>query len=89
MLLSTTVIVFAVSSVVFLSIGYACGWFSHKQKQLHASQSVVPDPANENLRHNEQSQLPQPPEPLIYEEVQLDLVELEGNVAYGPIARAK
>ena len=87
MLTSTAAAVFAISSVVFLSIGYACRWFNHKHKKICASKSIIPDPAKENLRHNEQSeaQPPQTPGPL-YEEIQLDL---EGNVAYGPIAYAK
>jgi hypothetical protein len=82
---STIVIVCAISSIVFLSIGYACGWFSHKHKQSRTSTAEV-----KNSHHNEGSQLPQTPGPL-YEEVlkstpeHQDLVELKENVAYGPI----
>jgi hypothetical protein len=76
---------------VFLSIGYACGWFSHKQKQ---SRKAEDDLAEENTsRPNEGSQLPQTPGPL-YEELQpksapeyQDWVELKDNVAYGPIVK--
>jgi hypothetical protein len=71
---------------VFLSIGYACGWFSHKHKQSRTSKAV--DDENTSP-HNEGSQLPQTPGPL-YEELlrstpeHQDLVELKENVAYGP-----
>ena len=81
-----------VSSIVFLFIGYACGWFGHKHKQSHASKATS-DPAEKNTCHSEQSRLPQTPGPL-YEELQPkstleheDLVELKENVAYGPIAK--
>ncbi len=86
----------AVSSVVFLSIGYVCGWFSHKRKQSHTSKATS-DSVEENgsaeviTCHNEGSQLPQTPGPL-YEELLRStpehggLVVLEENVAYGPIA---
>ena len=80
---STVIIVCAVSSIVFLSIGYAWGRFGNKHKQLHTSK--------EKSRHDEGSQQPQTPGPL-YEELQQkstlehqDLVELNENVAYGPI----
>ena len=83
--------VFTVSSVVFLVIGCACGWFGHKCKQSHTSKAMS-DPAN-NSCCNEGSQLPQTPGPL-YKELQpkstleyQDLVELKENVAYGPIAK--
>ena len=81
-----------VSSIVFLFIGYTCGRFGHKCKQLHTSKATS-DPAENNASHNEQSQLPQTPGPL-YEELQPkstpeheDLVKLKENVAYGPIAK--
>ena len=86
--------VFAVSSIVFLSIGYACGWFSQKHKRSHnirkaASNSSV----DENTGPSEGSQLPPTPGPL-YEELQQrstpehqDLVELKENVAYGPVVK--
>ena len=35
-----TVIVCVLSSVVFLSIGYTCGWFGQKRKQSHASKAT-------------------------------------------------
>ena len=80
---STVIVVCAVSSIVFLSIGYTCGRFGNKHKQLHTSK--------EKSRHDEGSQQPQTPGPL-YEELQQkstlehqDLVELKENVAYGPI----
>ena len=85
---STIVIMSAVSSIVFLSIGYACGWFSHKHKQSRTRKAAEDDEKN-----NEGSQLPPTPGPL-YEEVQQrstpehqDLVELKENVAYGPIVK--
>ena len=91
---SVIIIICAVSSVVFLSIGYACGRFNHKHKQSHTSKAMS-DPAEKNASHDEQSQLPQTPGPLdLYEELQSestleqqDLVELTENVAYGPIAK--
>ena len=91
---SILIAVYAVSSVVFLSIGYACGWFSHKHKQSRtikaASDSSVDH--DENTGPNEGSQLPPTPGPL-YEELlssapeYQDLVELKENVAYGPIVK--
>jgi hypothetical protein len=45
------------------SIGYACGWFSHKHKQSHTSKAT-PDSVEENTSQMEQSQLPQTPGPL-------------------------
>ena len=89
---SMIIIVHAISSIGFLSIGYACGWFGHKRKQSHTSKTTS-DPTENNTSRNKQSQLPQTPGPL-YEELQLkstleheDLVELEENVAYRPIAK--
>ena len=81
-----------VISIVFLSIGYACGWFSHKHKQSDTRKSMSNSPADheERSRHNEGSQLPQTPGPM-HEELSRstsehqDLVELKENVAYGPI----
>jgi hypothetical protein len=72
---------------VFLSIGYACGWFSHKHKQSRTSKAEVNE---KNSCPNEGSQQPQTPGPL-YEELlrstpeHQDLVELKENVTYGPI----
>ena len=84
-----SIAVCVISSMVFLFIGYACGWFGHKHKQS----CTISDPAKKNA-HIEQShdQIPQTPGPL-YEELQpspstpecQDLVELKENVAYGPI----
>ena len=89
---SIIIIVCAVSSIVFLSIGYACGRFGHKHKQSHTS-TTMSDPAEKYAGSNEQSQLSQTPGPL-YEELQpkstpecQDLVELKDNVAYGPIVK--
>ena len=89
---SIIIIVCVISSIVFLFIGYACGWFGHKRNQSHTSKATS-DPAEKNASCNEQSQLPQTPGPL-YEELQpkstlehQDLVELKENIAYGPIAK--
>ena len=83
---STIIVVSAVCSIVFLSIGYACGWFSYKHKQSRTRKA-------EDEKSNEGSQLPPTPGPL-YEELQQrstpehqDLVELKENVAYGPIVK--
>jgi hypothetical protein len=91
---STLIIVCAVSSIAFLSIGYACGWFSHKHKQSRTSKATSDSSIEENTSHNvmEESQLQQTPGPL-YEELlrstpeHQDLVELKENVAYGPIVK--
>ena len=79
---SIIITVCAVSSIVFLFIGYACGWFSHKHKQSRTSKATS-DPAKKNACHSEGFQLPQTPGPL-YEELQPkstpeheDLVELK------------
>jgi hypothetical protein len=68
---SILIAVCIVSSIVtvFLTIGYACGWFSHKHKQSRTSKAMS-DSVEENSSHNvmEQSQLPQTPGPL-YEEL--------------------
>ena len=91
---STLIIMCAVSSIVFLVIGYACGRFGHKGKQSHTSKATS-DPAKKSACRSEPPQLPQTPGPL-YEELQLqpnstleyqDLVELKENVAYGPVAK--
>ena len=89
LIIATLITVCVVSSIVFLSIGYACG---HKHKQSCArkltSYSLIEE--NNLYQHNEGSQLPSTPGPL-YEELQQrstpehqDLVELKENVAYGP-----
>ena len=73
---STVVAVCAVCSIVFLSIGYACGWFSQKHKQSRTRKA-----AEDDEKSNEGSQLPPIPGPL-YEELlkstpeHQDLVEL-------------
>ena len=90
---STMTIVCVVSSIVFLYIGYACGWFSQKHKQSRTRKATSDSSAEENTGPNEGSQLPPTPGPL-YEELQQrstpehqDLVELKENVAYGPIIK--
>ena len=56
---SILIAVCAIISVVFLSIGYACGWFSQKHKQSRTSKATPDSPAEENNPHyNEESQLP-------------------------------
>ena len=71
-----------ISIIVFLSIGYACGWFSHKYKQSHTRTA-------EDDESNEGSQLPQIPGPLLSRSTpkHQDLVELKENVAYRPIIK--
>ena len=91
---SILIAVYAVSSVVFLSIGYACGWFSHKHKQACSTtrKAASNSSVEENTGPNEGSQLPQTPGPM-HEELSRstsehqDLVELKENVAYGPIVK--
>ena len=86
---SIIVIVCVISSMVFLSVGYACGWFSHKHRQSRASKTAITiiDSTEKNACSNEGSQTPAP----IYEELHKpehqDLVELKENVAYGPISK--
>ena len=82
-----------VSSTVFLFIGYACGRFGHKGKQLHTSKATSADPAEKSACHNERALLSQT-QGSLYEELQpkstpehQDLVELKENIAYGPIAK--
>ena len=83
---------YAISTIVFCFVGYACGWFRHKHKQSCTSKAMS-DPVEKNSCNNEGSQFPQTPGPL-YEELQMkstmeheDLVDLNENVAYGPIAK--
>ena len=91
---SILIAVCAIISIVFLSIGYVCGWFSQKHKQSHNIRKAASDSSvDENTGPNEGSQLPPTPGPL-YEELQQrstpehqDLVELKENVAYGPIVK--
>ena len=82
----------AINAIVFFFIGYAYGWFRHKQS---CTSKVTSDPADKNSCHNEGSQLSQTPGPL-YEELLLqvkstpehkDLVDLKENVAYGSITK--
>ena len=88
---SIIIIVCAISSIVFLSIGCACGWFGHKHKQSRTRKAISNSPEENNLRHIEGSEHSQTPGPL-YEELEQrstsehqDQVELKENVAYGPI----
>ena len=89
---SILITVCAISSVVFLSIGYACGWFSHTRRQSRTRKAASDSSVEENTTSNEGSQLLQTPGPL-YEELpsstteHQDLVELKENVAYGPIVK--
>ena len=89
---SILIIMFVVCSVVFLFIGYACGWFSLKHKQSRNRKLTSDSSVEENTGPSEGSQLPPTPGPL-YEELQSstteyqDLVELKENVAYGPIVK--
>ena len=92
---STIATVCVITSIVFLSTGYACGWFSQKHKQSCTVRKAASDSSAdyEENTTNEGSRLPQTPGPL-YEELQQkstpehqDLVELKGNVAYGPIVK--
>ena len=75
-----------VSSIVFFSIGYACGWFRQKYKQS-CKAAIIVDSTEKNAHGNEGSRTPAP----MYEELHTpehqDLVELKENVAYGPIAK--
>ena len=89
LIIVTLIAVCVVSSLVFLSIGYACGLKHEQSRTSNASDSSVEE--SNPHQHNEESQLPQPPGPL-YEELRQrsipehqDLVELKENVAYGPI----
>ena len=90
---SILIAVCVIISIVFLSIGYACGWFSQKHKQSHTRKVASDSSVEENTGPNEGSQLPPTPGPL-HEELQQrstpehqDLVELKENVAYGPIVK--
>ena len=90
---SILIAVCAIISIVFLSIGYACGWFSHEHRQSRTRKATSDSSVEENTSPNEGSQLQQTPGPL-YEELQQrsapeqqDLVELKENVAYGPIVK--
>ena len=90
---SILIAVCAIISIVFLSIGYACGWFSLKHKQSRTRKAASDSLVKENTDPSEGSQLPQTPVP-VYEELQQrstpehqDLVELKENVAYGPIIK--
>ena len=89
---SILIAVCAVSSIVFLSVGYACG-LNKQSRTSKAPDSSVEE--NNPHQHNKESQQlhPQTPGPL-YEELQQrstpehqDLVELKENVAYGPIVK--
>jgi hypothetical protein len=92
LIIAILIIVCAISSIVFLSIGYACGRHGHKHKQSCTSKAMSDSTAEENTGCNEGSQLPQTPGPL-YEELlrstpeHQDMVELKENIAYGPIVK--
>ena len=82
----------AISSIVFLSIGCAFGWFGHKHKQSRTRKAISDSAEENNLRHIVGSEHSQTPGSL-YEELEQrstsehqDLVELNENVAYGPIS---
>ena len=84
---SLIIIVCTISTVVFLSIGYVCGWFSHKYKHSRASKSTS-DSAKKNVFHlqaMDQSQLPQSPGLELQQDSTLEHLELNENVAYGQI----
>ena len=90
--ITVTITVCVVSSIVFLAIGYTCGWFSHKHncKEVCTNKSMS-DSAENVCYSDEGHQLPQTSGPL-YEELQLnptpecrELVNLNKNVAYGPV----
>ena len=77
----------AISSILFLSIGYACSWLGHKHKQSRARKATS-DSAEMNACQNDEFQIQGP----LYEELQVksisehqDHVELRENVAYRPI----
>ena len=87
---SILVAVYVISSILFISIGYACGWFSHKHKQACCTirKSTSNSSVEENTSYDiEGSQLPQIPGPQLLRSTpeHQDLVELKDNVAYGPI----
>ena len=83
---SILIAVCAIVSTVFLSIGYACGWFSHKYRQACSTTSKSTSNSSADI---EGSQLPQIPGPLYKRSTpeHQDLVELKENVAYGPIMK--
>ena len=91
---SILIAVCAIISIVFLSIGYACGWFSlkHKQSRSTTRKAASDSSVEENTDPNEGSQLPPTPGPLHEELLRStpeyqDLVELKENIAYGPIVK--
>ena len=65
---SIIIIVCVLSSISFLIVGYACGWFSFKHKLSCTSKAKITDSAKENACHDEGSQHPQILGPL-YEEL--------------------
>ena len=92
----TIITVYVVSLIVFLAIGYTCGWFSHRHncKQVRTNKAMSDSAKNVCYSINDEgSQLPQTSGPL-YEELQLnptpecwELVNLNKNAAYGPIVK--
>ena len=83
-----TITVCAANSLVFLMIGYTCGWLGHKRKQSLTHKATS---AKKNICA-QPSQVPPTPGP-IYEELQptsmpedqAKAFELIENVAYDPI----
>ena len=70
---STMIVVCAIISIVFLPIGYACGWFSQKHKQSRSRKAASESSVEENT---EGSQLPPTLGPLsLLEAVCLRIVE--------------
>ena len=94
--ITVTITVCVVSLIVFLAIGYTCGWFSHRHNCKQARTNKAMSDSAENVCYSindEGSQLPQTSGPL-YEELQLnptpeyqELVNLNKNAAYGPIVK--
>ena len=73
---SILIAVCVIISIVFLSIGYACGWFSQKHKQSRTRKSTPNSSVEENTGPNEGSQLPPTLGPLsLLEAVCLRIVE--------------
>ena len=95
---SILIAVCVIISIVFLSIGYACGWFSHKHKQSCTRKAASANSSiEENTSPSEGSRLSPTATPgPLYKKLQQrstpdlehqDLIELKENVAYGPIVK--
>ena len=80
--MASSVTVFSLISVVFLTIGFVCGYFSRKYKQSTSSR----ERADEGIRPQQSQPTPVYEEvlPQSIPEVQEQGFELEKNVAYGP-----